>query len=45
MKALTLAEHLGLKPEVAHCHLALAKLYQVMGKSMPFQKELNFIRH
>jgi tetratricopeptide (TPR) repeat protein len=31
-QALSLAEELGLRPLVAHCHLGLGKLYRRMGK-------------
>jgi tetratricopeptide (TPR) repeat protein len=31
-EALTLAEHLGMRPLAAHCHLALGKLYRRTGK-------------
>jgi Tetratricopeptide repeat len=30
--ALTLAEELGMRPLVAHCHLGLGKLYRRTGK-------------
>src|SRR5262249_60299180 len=31
-KALTLAEELGMRPLVAHCHLGLGTLYRKMGR-------------
>jgi tetratricopeptide (TPR) repeat protein len=39
-KALTLAEELGMRPLVAHCHLGLGKLYRVTGKGEQAREHL-----
>ncbi|MBI2469168.1 MAG: AAA family ATPase [Candidatus Rokubacteria bacterium] len=39
-KALALAEELGMRPLVAHCHLGLGKLYRRMGKGQQAQEQL-----
>ena len=39
-QALALAEALGMRPLVAHCHLGLGKLYGNIGRSEPAQAEL-----
>jgi class 3 adenylate cyclase/tetratricopeptide (TPR) repeat protein len=39
-KALTVAERLGMRPLVAHCHLGLGKLYQHTGKREQAGKHL-----
>ena len=38
--AMTLAEELGMRPLVAHCHLGLGKLYQRTGKRDQAQEHL-----
>jgi tetratricopeptide (TPR) repeat protein len=38
--ALALAEELGMRPLVAHCHLGLGKLYRRLGKSQEAQEHL-----
>ncbi|HEX2482944.1 MAG TPA: tetratricopeptide repeat protein [Methylomirabilota bacterium] len=38
--ALALAEELGMRPLVAHCHLGLGKLYARMGKQQQAQEHL-----
>src|SRR5262249_58167124 len=40
-EALALATELGLRPEVAHCHLGLGRLYRQTGKSDQAQEHLN----
>jgi tetratricopeptide (TPR) repeat protein len=40
-QALTLAEDLGMRPLVAHCHLGLGKLYRRTGQSAQAQEHLN----
>jgi tetratricopeptide (TPR) repeat protein len=39
-QALALAEELGLRPLVAHCHLGLGKLYRRTGKREQAQEHL-----
>ena len=39
-QAMTLADHLGMRPLVAHCHLGLAKLYRGTGKREQAQEHL-----
>ena len=39
-QALALAEELGMRPLVAHCHLGLATLYQKVGRDAEAQAEL-----
>jgi tetratricopeptide (TPR) repeat protein len=39
-QALTLAEELGMRPLVAHCHLGLGKLYRRMGRRQEAQEHL-----
>ena len=39
-KALALAAELGMRPEVAHCHLDLGKLYRRTGKREQAQEHL-----
>jgi tetratricopeptide (TPR) repeat protein len=39
-QALTLAEELGMRPLVAHCHLGLGTLYQKVGHEEPARAEL-----
>ena len=39
-QALTLAEELGMRPLVAHCHLGLGTLYRRIGKREPAQEHL-----
>ena len=39
-QALALAEELGLRPLVAHCHLGLGKVYQRTGKQQEAQEHL-----
>jgi tetratricopeptide (TPR) repeat protein len=40
-EAFVLAEELGMRPLVAHCHLGLGKLYRRTGKREPAQEHLN----
>jgi predicted ATPase/class 3 adenylate cyclase len=40
-KALTLAEELGMRPLVAHCHLGLGKLYTTIGRHVEARAELD----
>jgi tetratricopeptide (TPR) repeat protein len=40
-QALTLAEELGMRPLVAHCHLGLGKLYLKMGRPEQARVELS----
>ena len=40
-KALALADELGMRPLVAHCHLGLGKLYRRMGTPEPAREHLN----
>ncbi len=40
-KALLLADRLGMRPLVAHCHLGLGKLYQRMGKRQEAHEHLS----
>jgi DNA-binding SARP family transcriptional activator/class 3 adenylate cyclase len=40
-EALALAEPRTMRPLIAHCHLALGKLYRRIGKRQPAQKELD----
>jgi len=39
-QALALAEELGMRPYVAHCHAGLAKLYRRSGRHGPAQEHL-----
>jgi len=39
-EALALAVELGMRPEVAHCHLGLGKLYRRAGKRQDAQEHL-----
>ena len=39
-RALALAEELGMRPLVAHCHLGLGKLYHRTGKREEAQQHL-----
>jgi uncharacterized protein HemY len=39
-QALALAEELGMRPLVAHCHLGLGKLYRRTGKHQEAQEHL-----
>jgi class 3 adenylate cyclase/tetratricopeptide (TPR) repeat protein len=39
-QAMALADELGMRPLVAHCHLGLGKLYQRIGKREPAQEHL-----
>jgi len=39
-KALTLAEQLGMRPLIAHCHLSLSALYRRTGRHEPAQEHL-----
>ncbi len=39
-QAMTLAEELGMRPLVAHCHLGLGKLYRRTGKREQAQEHL-----
>ena len=39
-QALALADQLGLRPLVAHCHLGLGRLYERAGKSGEAQEHL-----
>jgi tetratricopeptide (TPR) repeat protein len=39
-EALALANELGMRPLVAHCHLALGKLYRRLGKREKAQEHL-----
>lgn len=39
-RALTLAEELGMRPLVAHCHLGLATVYQRVGRREEAHAEL-----
>jgi tetratricopeptide (TPR) repeat protein len=39
-QALTLAEELGMRPLIAHCHLGLGKLYRSVGKQPEAQEQL-----
>jgi tetratricopeptide (TPR) repeat protein len=40
-KALALAEELGMRPLVAHCHLDLGKLYATIGRRVEARAELS----
>ncbi len=40
-QALTLAEELGMRPLVAHCHLGLGTLYAKIGRQEPARAELS----
>jgi tetratricopeptide (TPR) repeat protein len=40
-QALALAEELGMRPLVAHCHLSLGTLYLKMGRPEPARAELS----
>jgi tetratricopeptide (TPR) repeat protein len=40
-QALTLAEELGMRPLVAHCHLGLGKLYATVGRRAEAHAELS----
>lgn len=40
-EALTLAKELGMRPEVAHCHLGLGKLYRRTGKPQNAREHLS----
>ena len=39
-QAITIAEELGMRPLIAHCHLGLAKLYRGMGKRQQAKEHL-----
>jgi tetratricopeptide (TPR) repeat protein len=39
-QAMTLADHLGMRPLVAHCHLGLGQLYAHTGKPEPAREHL-----
>jgi sugar phosphate isomerase/epimerase len=39
-EAMALAEELGMRPLVAHCHLGLGKLYRRTGKRQEAQEHL-----
>jgi len=41
LQALVLAEELGMRPLVAHCHFGLGALYQKIGRSGPARAELS----
>jgi tetratricopeptide (TPR) repeat protein len=40
-QALALAEELGMRPLIAHCHLGLGKLYRLTGKREQAQEHLS----
>jgi hypothetical protein len=40
-QALTLAEELGMRPLVAHCHLGLGKLYATSGRRAEARNDLS----
>jgi tetratricopeptide (TPR) repeat protein len=40
-QAMTLAEELGMRPLIAHCHLGLGKLYRKTGRHEPARAELS----
>jgi Tetratricopeptide repeat len=40
-QAVTLAEELGMRPLVAHCHLGLGTLYRKIGRHEQAQAELS----